>query len=558
MIPSRLLLLAGLILPLSTSTAQSTQSTFRPTYTRDIAPLLIKHCATCHFPSGSGPFSLLTYDEAASRGALIARVVRDRSMPPWLPARTPARFDGERGLSDEEIDLMQQWVEGGMQLGDPQQLPELPNFDSGWQLGAPNLMIEVPAYTVAANAEEEYRNFVIPAPISEIKYVRAVDLQPGHAGIVHHAKLMVDSTASSREADLRDEHPGFDGMHGGSLADNPPGLFVGWTPGRVPSLGSENLSWPLKPGDDLVLQLHLRSLAEKTEVNPKLGLYFADRPSTRSSALILLGSKVIDIAPGDSSYRVEDAFVLPVDVRLLSIYPHAHYLCKSMKVFAILPDGTRQDLIHIPDWDFNWQDEYRYASPLDLPAGTELHMQYIFDNSVSNPQNPHNPPQRIRYGSKSTDEMAELLLQVVLNNEDDLKALTQAVSWHDEIRDAAYFAYEHRIRGDEHVERRELNRALDEYRKALQYRSDDVDVLLGMTGVFLLKEDVDSALLIVKRAAQLTGRQNARVLTSLAKTYGEAGRKKDARDAALEALRLASESGNDELVAEIQRMMTKI
>lgn len=443
------------------------------TFARDVAPILYRHCAACHRPNGSAPFSLLTYREVRDRAALIADAVESRRMPPWLPEPGYGEFAGERRLSEREIGLIRRWADEGAREGDPAALPPAPEWIEGWQLGEPDVVLALPRFTVPAGGGELFRNLVVPAPLGETKYVRAVELRPGNARVVHHARLMVDTTDTSRRADEADHGPGFDGMELGSSAASPDGFFIGWTPGRLASRGPDDMAWRLAPGTDLVLQLHLRPGAAPATVAPIIGLHFSDRPPRRIPTLLLLGSEVIDIPPGERAYVVSDSYELPVDAEILGVYPHAHYLATTMEAFATLPNGATRRLLRIPAWDFNWQDEYRYAAAVRLPRGTVLTMRYRYDNSAENPRNPHRPPRRVTYGPNSTDEMADLVVQLVPRDHDDLAALKRDIRWKHYAQETA---------GDAHRAFRaaraahaagQLEHAVRGYRESLQLKFDE-------------------------------------------------------------------------------------
>jgi len=521
-------------------------------FTEHIAPIVFENCASCHRPGGSAPFSLLSYRDVASRAQRIVEVTQARYMPPWLPERGDAEFVGERGLDDGEIATIRRWVDAGAVEGDPAHLPPLPENASGWALGPPDLVVKAPAYTVPAGAPERYRNLVVPLTLSEARYVATVDLRPGHPSVVHHARIMVDTTASSRQFDAEDAEPGYDGMHLISKADNPGGHFLGWTPGKVTTRGADSLAWRLDPGADMVLQLHLRPRQETVTVEPEIAFYFAERPPTRTPTLIMLGVKIIDIPAGATDYTVTDAFTLPVPIQMLSIYPHAHYLGKEMEIYATLPNGRKRWLLHIKDWDFNWQDDYRYAQPIALPAGATLTMHYTFDNSSANPQNPNAPPRRVVYGSKSSDEMAELLLQVVPQNADDLARLRRDVSWKDETRDIAYLAHAAFTQGKASAAAGRPDEAIRHFQQALQYRSDDLDILTAMAEAFLAKGDFDAAILVGERAAGLSQRRNAATLGALAESYASAGQTDRAIATVREAIAVASRAGDRTRAGELR------
>ncbi|MFN2421994.1 MAG: tetratricopeptide repeat protein [Gemmatimonadota bacterium] len=405
-----------------------------PTFARDIAPILYRNCAVCHRPEGPAPFDLLSYEDARARGPLIAALTQARVMPPWLPDRPRHAFANERRLTDEAIEAIRRWVEAGMPRGDPAEEPLPPEFPGGWQLGEPDLVVAMPEpYPVMgehgeAGAHEEFRNFVIAVPIETDRWVEAVELRFDAPKLVHHATLMVDPSDSSRRRDSEDPGPGFDGMGPASEARQPTGFFLGWTPGKVPTRIPPDIAWRLERGSDLVLQLHLRPIERPAAVRGQVGLHFAERPPARTAVLLRLGSESLDIPPGARSYAVEDSLVLPVEVEVLGLYPHAHYLGEEMSVVAVLPDGGTRWLLHIPRWDFNWQDEYRYREPVRLPRGTVLTMRYTYDNSTANPRNPRRAPEHVRYGPHSTDEMADLMIQVVAVEPDESAELAR-VAW---------------------------------------------------------------------------------------------------------------------------------
>jgi hypothetical protein len=282
------------------------------------------------------------------------------------------------------------------------------------------------SYTVPAGGKDIYRHFVIPIPVSERRYVKAVDFKPNSRS-VHHAFLLLDRTGQSRKLDREDGQPGFGGMNPPQGAGGPPGQFLSWHPGKVLTVPGD-MAWTLEPKTDLVLQLHMQATGKPEPVQSAVGFYFTDAPSSRTLSKLSLGTLEIDIPAGEESYRVQDSLVLPVDVQILAVLPHAHYLGKELKGFATLPDGTRKWLLSIKNWDFNWQDEYRFTAPLSLPKGSTLTMEYLYDNSTKNARNPNNPPRRVRYGVQTTDEMAELWIQLQLEGRNDLARIENVIS----------------------------------------------------------------------------------------------------------------------------------
>jgi Flp pilus assembly protein TadD len=399
----------------------------RVTFTRDIAPIVWTRCATCHRPGEVGPFSLVTYDDVRRHATQIADVTARRVMPPWKPTPGKGDFEGERRLTDLELQKIQQWVRNGAIEGDSADLPPRPPVTpsaSGWRLGTPDLVVSMPQpYAVKAEAGDVFRTFVLAIPTATTRYVRAMELKPGNARVLHHASIGIDRTRSSRLLDLRDPEPGYTG---GMVPDAryPEGQLLGWTPGQAPHTVSPGTEWRLEPGSDLVLQLHLQPTGKPEALQVSVGFFFTDQAPTRTPVGLRLGSETIDIRPGEREYTIKDRYVVPVDVDVLAVQPHAHNLARRMEASATLPDGTTEWLIAIDDWDFRWQDVYRYKRPIALPKGTTIAMQYVYDNSAANVRNPRRPPAHVVWGQNTTDEMGDLWIQMVPRASADLSALS--------------------------------------------------------------------------------------------------------------------------------------
>jgi len=399
------------------------------TFSKDIAPIVFNHCATCHRPGQSAPFPLLTYADVKKRARQIVEVTERRFMPPWLPESGLVEYADARVLGVDELGLLRQWADEGASEGNPADLPALPQWSESWQLGKPDLVIRMPEpFTLPADGKDVYRNFAIPIPLDIGRTVEAVEFRPGNPKVVHHAAMKIDRSRYSRELDAREPGPGFGGMNLPETTEAPSGHFLNWQPGKLPYRAPPGLGWKLGPNTDFVLQLHLHPSGKPEPVQSEVGFYFTDRTPTNSTFKIILDWPAIDIPPGATNYVIEDRYVLPVDVRAFAVFPHAHYLARDMQAFATLPDGTRRWLLRIRDWDFNWQGDYRFAQPIFLPKGTALHMRFTYDNSTNNARNPHQPPQRVRFGPQTTDEMGELWLQVLAAGETELATLAQDYS----------------------------------------------------------------------------------------------------------------------------------
>ncbi len=399
-----------------------------PSFARDVAPVLFEACVSCHRQGGPGPFSLTSYDDVRRRATQIAQVTRSRFMPPWKVEPGVGHFVGQRLLTDREIETIDQWVKSGAPEGDPALLPPVPRHTEGWLLGKPDLVVKPEAaFTLPALESDAFRIFAIRLPVTKRSYVTGIEFHPGNARVVHHANIRVDRTPATRRLDEADPLPGYDGLMPRS-AEYPDGHFLGWTPGQIAPLVQPELAWTLEPGSDLVVQLHLQPSGAVEEVLPEIGLYFTDRAPLRTPTILRLGSQGIDIPPGDPRYVIKDSYVLPVEAQLLAIQPHAHYRAKEIRGVAQFPDGTSRLLMHIKDWDFRWQHVYREETPIPLPKGTRLSMEYTYDNSPLNVRNPELPPARVFWGQRSRDEMGDLWFQLLAANDADRARMNSEIT----------------------------------------------------------------------------------------------------------------------------------
>jgi tetratricopeptide (TPR) repeat protein len=453
------------------------------TFNHDIAPIIFQNCAACHRPGESGPFSLLNYIDVKRHAHQIVAVTKSGFMPPWLPEPQPLRFAEERRLSHLQVDLIRRWVEQGEQEGSPAGRPPAPKFADGWQLGPPDLIVKASKpYPMAAAGADLYWNFVLPIPIPESRWVKAIEIRPGDRRLVHHANILVDRLELSRKLEPQ-PGAGFAGMDLRIESEifEPESHFLFWKPGSAPYVEPDGLALRLDKGTDLVLNTHLQPSGKPELVQPSIGIYFTDKPATEFPMLLQLQrDAALDIPAGRSNFTVTDRFTLPLDVDLLGIYPHAHYLGKDLSAEAILPGGKTEQLIHIAHWDLDWQAVYRYETPVALPKGTVISMRYVYDNSADNVRNPNDPPQRVRAGNRSTDEMSHLWLQVLPRNVDPSQGdprriLQEALARHHSEEDPSDYVAHYNLaamledRGD-------LTGGIAQYEMALQLRPDDAAI----------------------------------------------------------------------------------
>jgi peroxiredoxin len=390
--------------------ARVVDSTEAVTYAKHVAPILGKHCVSCHRPGEIGPFSLATYRDAAKRASFLATVTESRRMPPWKPHLGFGEFRDEARLTRREQALLAAWAAAGAPEGDPGETPPLPDLPKGWRLGTPDLELALNEPFVVPAEGDVYRAFVIPIPLDHDQGVSAVEFLPDNRRIVHHARLYADSTDDSRRKDREDAAPGFIVMSGNDITK--PGLGA-WIPGVVPQPPPPGVGYVIKAKSDLVVLIHYHGSGKPEVDRSRIGVYFSKTPITRLIQTIPLSTAKIDIPAGEAHHRIVLHANVPVGVHAYNVLPHGHFLMRDIKLWATLPDGRTRRLLWIDDWDFAWQGIYHFAEPVALPKGTKLHVIATYDNSADNPFNPNVPPARVRFGPASTDEMLGCHIQIL-------------------------------------------------------------------------------------------------------------------------------------------------
>jgi hypothetical protein len=393
------------------------------TFTKDVAPLLWKHCAECHRPAAAGPFPLLTYQDAAKRANFLRQITTSRRMPPWRPVPEFGAFRDVRRLSDAELNTLSTWAKAGAPEGDLKDLPPRPMFPEGWQLGEPDLLLTMPEpFSIPAGGPDVYRCFVIPIPSDTDQTVAAVEFRPGNRRAVLHADLYLDQDGQARKKDRADGKLGYDSF--GDPGIRPSGELGSWAVGTRPYLLPPGAGIPLKRASDLVLHIHYHPVGTEQTDRSVVGIYFTKKPVNQWVTSLWVGNRRLDIPAGEQrSVAMAQSEPLPADVAVLAIAPHMHFLGRAIKVTAVLPDQQTVPLAWIADWDVHWQEEYRLRRPLALPRGTIIKMVATFDNSADNPQNPNDPPQRLRWGNARTHEMLRCKMRVITAAPADVRKL---------------------------------------------------------------------------------------------------------------------------------------
>lgn len=382
-----------------------------PTFNKEVAPIFQKHCQSCHHPGDIAPFSLMTYKEARPWAQAIREQVILRKMPPWKPQPGCGDFKDARGLSNEEIQTLTAWVDGGAPEGNASDLPAPLEFPDGWPLGDPDTVVAMETdYAPPVNQGDIYRCFSVSTSLRGDRFLSGIDTRPGNRRIVHHVVAYADRTGKSAQLDASDPGPGYT-CFGGAGFDEAE-FVAGWTPGSRGFFAADGTGIRLPKDARVVIQVHYHPSEEGQSDRTELGLYFAKRPVTRRVDFQAVVNTSFAIPPGAKRHEVTGQFNVPAsqDWRLAGVLPHMHLLGREIKLEMTRPGEQPQCLINIPDWDFNWQGNYLFKDPVALPAGTRLRLSCIFDNSTDNPRNPNNPPQTVRWGEATTDEMAVALI----------------------------------------------------------------------------------------------------------------------------------------------------
>lgn len=388
------------------------------TFSQDIAPVVFNHCAGCHREGQIGPFVLTDYGSVKKRIREIVEVTADRTMPPWHADPGVVAYSNDRSLSADQIALFKTWMDAGTPEGDPALTPKLEPLEDGWQLGKPDRIATMPEpFTVPAEGKDIYRKFVMPLNLDHDTWISGVEFHPGDPKVVHHILYYLDTTGKGREYDAKDPAPGWGGM---SQSNGEFRYIGGWDVGTQPNMLPYGLRWFVPKGSDLVVQIHYHPNGKETRDQSSVGFHFSKEPTSRPWSIIPVPPHFgmmqgIDIAPGDKENIEKASFVVPQDCEAFSVNAHAHYLGKRMEMMATFPDGSTQWLLKTSNWNFKWQEDYAFKTPVKLPAGTRLDVTMSYDNSAENPANPSNPPRRVLWGPATTDEMGSITLAVMFD-----------------------------------------------------------------------------------------------------------------------------------------------
>jgi hypothetical protein len=400
-----------------------------PTFTKDVAPIFQNKCESCHRADSMAPMSLVTYEDARPWAKSIAARVKARQMPPWHIDKTIGiqHFKNDRSLSDEQIDTVLRWVAAGAPKGDPRDMPPPKTWgdESKWafasKYGAPDLVIKSPDYTMPAAAQDVWWRPIVPTGLTEARWVRAIEIHPATIKgrkITHHALAYLKQPENiSRELFTND--PDVAGE----------GLFMEWAVGKAGDEMRADSGRLMLPGSSITFEMHYHAIGEAVTDHVELGVYFypkGQEPKHREVlalfSTITGGNRRLDIPPNQVT-TTENFAVLKENARIENFQAHMHLRGKGMSMEAIYPDGRREMLSQVTDFNFNWHNMYIYAddaAPL-LPKGTMLHFVSWWDNTANNRSNP-DPDQWVGWGDRTVDEMGHAWINITYFKDDEFAA----------------------------------------------------------------------------------------------------------------------------------------
>jgi hypothetical protein len=379
--------------------------TTRVRFNKEVIRVLQRNCLGCHHPGGAA-MSLATYDEARPWAKAIKEELLEKRMPPWCAVKGYGEFSNAPSLTQRDIDMIVNWVEGGAPKGDEKDLPPSPLFSNDWQLGKPDLTLkpEVPS-KVAADADE-FRTLVLGTNLKEDRWISAIDLQPGNGTVVHCAKVY--SLRSSAEAPIMTPVRTDDA---GLSVDLSAATVLGtWAPGQKRVLFEDGVAQLLQAGSRIAVKIHYRGAGEAVNDLSTVGLHFAKNLQRRSLQEIAITNPGANIPVAAEPYPIKVSVTTQSDTEAIAIRPRVHPLVMSLQATAYRPDGSEEVLIWTRRYQFDWEPTYVFRQPIILPRGTRVDVVAYFDNSEENQKNPNDPPKPLRWSEISTDPLCALLV----------------------------------------------------------------------------------------------------------------------------------------------------
>lgn len=394
------------------------------TWANAVACIVYSHCTPCHNNTGIAPFSLNSYDDTYRSRHALKEAVAKGDMPPWPPSQHFGPIAGNRSLSDEEIKLLEEWVENGAPEGDPDLAPEAPEYSSVAEITDPDISIQLPTYEIPDARELDlYRCFVIPTNESEDRFIKGIEIIPGNRKVVHHVILFQDTTGAVEQLD--DQDPGLGYTCFGGPGSNQAAMLSGWVPGSSATFTPEGMGIRLPKGASLIAQIHYPEGSVGEKDSTVINIEFSDEDDVREILILPALNHFTNIdrplfIPANTKQKfTETFFPVPVDLILTGVAPHAHLICESMKAYAISPLGDTIPIIDIPHWDFEWQGFYTFSKPVHIPALSTVYGEATYNNTTTNHHLPDDIPRDVHQGEATTDEMMIFFFSIALYEKGD-------------------------------------------------------------------------------------------------------------------------------------------
>ncbi len=388
--------------------------TLQPEYYRDIEPLIVRHCIDCHYDGGPAPFALSTAEQVKKRAGFVAYVTDIRYMPPWKANPDFGVHRNARVMTDEEIGLIKSWVESGMKTGRPGKKTK--SKKAAKNISEPPNTVRLfmsKDYQIQSDRKDDFRFFYLPYSNNRDEFITGIEFIAGNKQRVHHSRIMVDTSGMVAGIDgLSEADTSIYRYQKKPLADE---FLYGWVPGNFTFRFPKGFGKKLHKNSGFVLNMHYSpsALKETDKSSVRLTLEKSENIRREVKTFILrendISNKPFYIpAESERTFYISSG-IIPQDLSLLTVQPHAHLLGKSFRAFAITPDGDLIPLIQIDKWDFNWQTTYEFPRLLHIPAGSVIYMEGTYDNTTANPVNPNVPPLDVGYGWRTVDEMMNLI-----------------------------------------------------------------------------------------------------------------------------------------------------
>jgi hypothetical protein len=415
-----------LIVP-SVLLAASPTSQTPVTFYKEVLPVLQKNCQGCHRPGEAAPMSFVTYEETRPWAKAMKQAALTRKMPPWFADPHVGKFANDRTLSQADIDILANWADTGAIAGDANRAPKPVAWVEGWQIGEPDTVFEMPsAFNIPAKGTIEYQYIVIPTGFKEDRWVQGAEARPGNRALVHHILAFIREPGSKW---LRDAVPGVPyvpaahkesgNQGGGGMPDD---TIAGFAPGVPASLLAPGQARLMKAGSDIVLQMHYTASGTAATDQSKVGIVWAKQPPKERVLTLAAGTTKFAIPPGDPDYKVDAQITLAAESTLVAMLPHMHLRGKAFTFRLVKPDGTTEELLSVPHYDFSWQLWYQPLETKVLRAGSKIECSAWYDNSANNAANP-DPKAEVKFGEQSWEEMMFGFFDVAVNANMDKRDL---------------------------------------------------------------------------------------------------------------------------------------